>query len=194
MDREGQADRPQLAPGTRRARRRPRTLLCLIGRWGGGASRRAGRSRIGPRSAAARYTFSAGLEAATISTPAARRPCEPSAAAAAGVATAAAGTAAKPGDVRRGALEGMQFPLLPGELMSIGRSSDSKIFLDDVTVSRKHASVSLSGSDWVLTDAGSLNGTYVNKMRVSSTTLVNGDELQIGKFRFIFVLAPSAGH
>jgi pSer/pThr/pTyr-binding forkhead associated (FHA) protein len=96
--------------------------------------------------------------------------------------------------VRRGALEGMQFPLLPGELMSIGRSSDSKIFLDDVTVSRKHASVSLSGSDWVLTDAGSLNGTYVNKMRVSSTTLVNGDELQIGKFRFIFVLAPSAGH
>jgi len=95
--------------------------------------------------------------------------------------------------VRRGALEGMQFPLLPGELMSIGRSSDSKIFLDDVTVSRKHASVSLSGSDWVLSDAGSLNGTYVNKLRVSSTNLVNGDELQIGKFRFIFVLAPTAG-
>lgn len=95
--------------------------------------------------------------------------------------------------VRRGALEGMQFPLLPGELMSIGRSSDSKIFLDDVTVSRKHASVSLTGSDWVLSDAGSLNGTYVNKLRVSSTTLVSGDELQIGKFRFIFVLAPTAG-
>lgn len=95
--------------------------------------------------------------------------------------------------VRRGALEGMQFPLLPGDLMSIGRSSDSKIFLDDVTVSRKHASVSLIGSDWVLSDAGSLNGTYVNKSRVTSTTLVSGDELQIGKFRFIFVLAPTAG-
>ena len=95
--------------------------------------------------------------------------------------------------VRRGALEGMQFPLSPSEQMSIGRSSDSKIFLDDVTVSRKHASVSLVGSDWILSDAGSLNGTYVNKLRVTSTTLVNGDELQIGKFRFIFVLAPTAG-
>jgi hypothetical protein len=95
--------------------------------------------------------------------------------------------------VRRGALEGMQFPLLPGELMSIGRSSDSKIFLDDVTVSRKHASVSLVASDWVLSDAGSLNGTYVNKLRVTTTTLASGDELQIGKFRFIFVLAPTAG-
>lgn len=95
--------------------------------------------------------------------------------------------------VRRGALEGMQFPLLTTEQMSIGRSSDSKIFLDDVTVSRKHASVSLVGTDWVLTDSGSLNGTYVNKNRVSSTTLANGDELQIGKFRFVFVLAPTAG-
>jgi hypothetical protein len=95
--------------------------------------------------------------------------------------------------VRRGALEGMQFPLLASEQMSIGRSSDSKIFLDDVTVSRKHASVSLVGSDWVLSDAGSLNGTYVNKNRVTTTALANGDELQIGKFRFVFVLAPTAG-
>jgi hypothetical protein len=95
--------------------------------------------------------------------------------------------------VRRGALEGMQFPLIPNEQMTIGRSSDSKIFLDDVTVSRKHAAVSLVGSDWVLSDSGSLNGTYVNKYRVSTTTLVNGDELQIGKFRFVFVLAPTAG-
>jgi pSer/pThr/pTyr-binding forkhead associated (FHA) protein len=87
----------------------------------------------------------------------------------------------------------MQFPLLASEQMSIGRSSDSKIFLDDVTVSRKHASVSLVGSDWVLSDSGSLNGTYVNKHRVTTTTLANGDELQIGKFRFVFVLAPTAG-
>jgi pSer/pThr/pTyr-binding forkhead associated (FHA) protein len=95
--------------------------------------------------------------------------------------------------VRRGALEGTQFPLLASEQMTIGRSSDSKIFLDDVTVSRKHASVALVGTDWVLSDSGSLNGTYVNKHRVSSTALNNNDELQIGKFRFVFVLAPIAG-
>jgi hypothetical protein len=95
--------------------------------------------------------------------------------------------------VRRGALEGMQFPLLSDQAMTIGRSSDSKIFLDDVTVSRKHASVSLVGAEWVLSDSGSLNGTYVNKNRVSTASLVNGDELQIGKFRFVFVLAPTAG-
>ena len=95
--------------------------------------------------------------------------------------------------VRRGALEGMQFPLLPNEQMTIGRSSDSKVFLDDVTVSRKHAAVSLVGSDWILSDSGSLNGTYVNKHRVTTASLVNGDELQIGKFRFVFVLAPAAG-
>jgi pSer/pThr/pTyr-binding forkhead associated (FHA) protein len=53
--------------------------------------------------------------------------------------------------------------------------------------------MSLVGPDWVLTDSGSLNGTYVNKHRVTTTTLANGDELQIGKFRFVFVLAPSAG-
>jgi hypothetical protein len=95
--------------------------------------------------------------------------------------------------VRRGAMEGMQFPLLPTEQMTIGRSADSKIFLDDVTVSRKHASLSLVGADWMLSDSGSLNGTYVNKHRVTSTALVNGEELQIGKFRFVFVLAPTAG-
>jgi len=72
-------------------------------------------------------------------------------------------------------------------------TSDSKVFLDDVTVSRKHASVSFVGSDWMLSDSGSLNGTYVNKHRVTTIALVNGDELQIGKFRFVFVLAPTAG-
>lgn len=95
--------------------------------------------------------------------------------------------------VRRGAMEGMKFPLLVNEQMTIGRSSDSKIFLDDITVSRKHALVAQVGADWVLSDSGSLNGTYVNKNRVISTALVNGDELQIGKFRFIFVLTTTAG-
>lgn len=95
--------------------------------------------------------------------------------------------------VRRGALEGMQFPLSGSERITIGRSSDSKIFLDDVTVSRKHAAVVFESSAWVLSDAGSLNGTYVNKNRVSQVALADGDELQIGKFRFVFVLAASAG-
>jgi pSer/pThr/pTyr-binding forkhead associated (FHA) protein len=95
--------------------------------------------------------------------------------------------------VRRGAQEGMTFPLQTDEIMTIGRSSDSKIFLDDVTVSRKHAAIAFEVAEWVITDSGSLNGTYVNKQRVSSVMLNNGDELQIGKFRFVFVLAPASG-
>lgn len=95
--------------------------------------------------------------------------------------------------VRRGVLEGMQFALTGAEKISIGRSSDSQIFLDDVTVSRKHAIFELVSNAWTLSDVGSLNGTYVNKHRVSSSALTNGDEVQIGKFRFVFVLALTAG-
>ncbi len=62
-----------------------------------------------------------------------------------------------------------------------------------LTVSRKHATVELLGNSWTLTDEGSLNGTYVNKHRVVKSSLVNGDEVQIGKFRFVFALASSAG-
>lgn len=95
--------------------------------------------------------------------------------------------------VRRGALEGMEYALSGSAKISIGRASDSEIFLDDVTVSRKHATVEFTDSAWMLSDAGSLNGTYVNKHRVSSAALGNGDEVQIGKFRFVFVLALPAG-
>lgn len=95
--------------------------------------------------------------------------------------------------VRRGPLEGMQFALLGAQKISIGRSSDSQIFLDDVTVSRKHAIVEFVSNVWTLSDAGSLNGTYVNKHRVSNSALINGDEVQIGKFRFVFVLTLTAG-
>lgn len=95
--------------------------------------------------------------------------------------------------VRRGALEGMQFALTGAQKISIGRSSDSQVFLDDVTVSRKHAVVEFMSNAWTLSDAGSLNGTYVNKHRVSSIALTNGDEVQIGKFRFVFVLATLVG-
>ena len=95
--------------------------------------------------------------------------------------------------VRRGTLEGMQFALTGAQKISIGRSSDSQVFLDDVTVSRKHAVIEFVNNAWTLSDAGSLNGTYVNKHRVISTALTNGDEVQIGKFRFAFVLASPAG-
>ena len=95
--------------------------------------------------------------------------------------------------VRRGALEGTKFALSGSQKISIGRTADSGIFLDDVTVSRKHATAERLGDSWTLTDEGSLNGTYVNKSRVVKSSLVNGDEVQIGKFRFVFVLATSTG-
>lgn len=78
------------------------------------------------------------------------------------------------------------------ELVTVGRSPESNIFLDDVTVSRQHAEVfrrehQQSGKGFRIRDAGSLNGTYVNRVRVDSVDLRNGDEIQIGKYRFKFV-------
>ena len=78
------------------------------------------------------------------------------------------------------------------EKVTVGRSPDSQIFLDDVTVSRRHAEVfrreSPNEKGFRIRDAGSLNGTYVNRVRVDSVDLRNGDEIQIGKYRFKFVL------
>jgi hypothetical protein len=70
---------------------------------------------------------------------------------------------------------------------TIGRSPECGIFLDDVTVSRKHAVVSKHGDRWHLDDQGSLNGTFVNRERVESAELSDGDELQIGKYRLTFL-------
>jgi hypothetical protein len=70
---------------------------------------------------------------------------------------------------------------------TIGRSPECGIFLDDVTVSRKHAVVSKNGERWQLEDQGSLNGTFVNRERVESAELSDGDELQIGKYRLTFL-------
>jgi pSer/pThr/pTyr-binding forkhead associated (FHA) protein len=76
---------------------------------------------------------------------------------------------------------------LHGERMSIGRRPDADIFLDDVTVSRDHALLVRRGEDWYLDDCGSLNGTYVNRRRLESHRLAEGDELQIGKYKLAFL-------
>jgi FHA domain len=73
-----------------------------------------------------------------------------------------------------------------GERMSIGRRPDSEVFLDDITVSRDHALLIRRGDMWHLDDCGSLNGTYVNRERIDSHRLEEGDEVQIGKYKLTF--------
>lgn len=91
--------------------------------------------------------------------------------------------------VQRGPSAGSRF-LLNAEVVTAGRHPDSEIFLDDVTVSRRHAEFRRDGSAYTVTDVGSLNGTYVNRDRIDSVTLQDGDEVQIGKYRLVFF----AGH
>jgi hypothetical protein len=74
-----------------------------------------------------------------------------------------------------------------GERTRIGRSPDCEIFLDDVTVSRDHAVLIESDGKFSVEDKGSLNGTFVNRKRIDSSPLVEGDELQIGKYRMTFI-------
>jgi FHA domain/zinc-ribbon domain len=76
---------------------------------------------------------------------------------------------------------------LDGDRLTVGRRPDSDIFLDDVTVSRDHAVLVKRGSDIYLDDLGSLNGTYVNRRRIESHRLTDGDELQIGKYKLAFL-------
>ncbi len=80
---------------------------------------------------------------------------------------------------------GESFPV-QGERMSIGRRPDSNVFLDDVTVSRDHALLIERAGQWHLDDCGSLNGTYVNRSRIESQRLEEGDEVQIGKYKLTF--------
>jgi pSer/pThr/pTyr-binding forkhead associated (FHA) protein len=91
--------------------------------------------------------------------------------------------------VRRGPNAGARF-LLDHDVTTSGRHPDSDIFLDDVTVSRRHAEFHREGGVFTVRDVGSLNGTYVNRERVESATLSNGDEVQIGKFRLVFIAGP----
>jgi pSer/pThr/pTyr-binding forkhead associated (FHA) protein len=75
----------------------------------------------------------------------------------------------------------------PARQTTIGRSPDCGIFLDDVTVSRRHAILSERDGAFFIADQGSLNGTFVNRKRVESAQLEDGDELQIGKYRLTFL-------
>jgi Inner membrane component of T3SS, cytoplasmic domain len=84
-----------------------------------------------------------------------------------------------------GPSKGFRF-LLKAEVARIGREIGSDISLDDVTVSRKHAELSVKNGEFILQDSKSLNGTYVNAISVDSISLKHGDQIQIGKFRFIF--------
>jgi hypothetical protein len=84
-----------------------------------------------------------------------------------------------------GGRAGESFPL-EGERLTIGRRPDSDIFLDDVTVSRDHAVLVRRGNGYFLDDCGSLNGTYVNRRRIESHHLIDGDELQVGKYKLAF--------
>ena len=86
--------------------------------------------------------------------------------------------------VRAGAQAGDRFALTDG-VTHLGRHPDSEIMLDDITVSRRHAEVERTAEGWIATDAGSLNGTYVNQERIDRAVLHHGDELQIGKFRLV---------
>jgi pSer/pThr/pTyr-binding forkhead associated (FHA) protein len=86
--------------------------------------------------------------------------------------------------VRSGAQAGDRFTL-EGDLTRLGRHPDSEIILDDITVSRRHVAIERTDEGYVVTDAGSLNGTYVNHERIERAVLHHGDELQVGKFRLV---------
>src|SRR4051794_2190422 len=91
--------------------------------------------------------------------------------------------------MQRGPSAGARF-LLDAERTVAGRSTGADIFLDDVTVSRKHAEFVREGNQFLVRDIGSLNGTYVNRTRIDQSVLRSGDEVQIGKYRMTFHPSP----
>ena len=94
--------------------------------------------------------------------------------------------------VKRGPNAGSRF-LLDADVTTAGRHPESDIFLDDVTVSRRHAEFAREGGTFVVRDVGSLNGTYLNRERIDAAGLAGGDEVQIGKYRLMFLTGPRAG-
>ena len=94
--------------------------------------------------------------------------------------------------VQRGPSAGSRF-LLDTPVVSAGRHPDSEIFLDDVTVSRRHAEFRRTDDGYTVADVGSLNGTYVNRDRIDEVALQGGDEVQIGKYRLVYFASHAAG-
>ncbi len=88
--------------------------------------------------------------------------------------------------IARGPNKGSRFLITP-QGVTIGRSADSDIFLDDITVSRLHAKIAKVEDGFVLTDQGSLNGTYFENAPITQRALISGDEFQIGKFHLLFI-------
>ena len=87
--------------------------------------------------------------------------------------------------VKRGPNAGSKY-VLDADVTTAGRHPDSDIFLDDITVSRRHAEFLRDGGSYRVRDVGSLNGTYVNRERTDDAVLAHGDEVQIGKFKLVF--------
>jgi hypothetical protein len=85
-----------------------------------------------------------------------------------------------------GGMAGQSFQPADGRTL-VGRSPECDIFLDDVTVSRRHAEIVRDGDTFTIRDLGSLNGTYVNRKRIESAVLENDDEVQVGKYRLTFL-------
>jgi pSer/pThr/pTyr-binding forkhead associated (FHA) protein len=88
--------------------------------------------------------------------------------------------------VRQGPKAGSRYAI-ESETTTVGRHPDSDIFLDDITVSRRHAEIVRNDQRFEVVDAGSLNGTYVDRRRIERAVLTSGDEIQIGKFKLVFV-------
>jgi pSer/pThr/pTyr-binding forkhead associated (FHA) protein len=95
--------------------------------------------------------------------------------------------------VRQGPNSGARF-LLDSDVTTVGRHPESAIFLDDVTVSRKHAEFRRHGNSFQVQDLASLNGIYYDGVRIESALLEEGAEIQIGKFRFTFYPSKAAGN
>jgi len=94
--------------------------------------------------------------------------------------------------VRRGPNAGSRF-LLDKDVTTVGRHPESDIFLDDVTVSRRHAEFTRVGHGFSVRDVGSLNGTYLNRERIDDAPLTSGDEVQVGKFRLVYLTGTRGG-
>jgi len=90
--------------------------------------------------------------------------------------------------VQRGSDDSIRFPL-EAPIIQAGRHPESDIFLDDITVSRRHAEFVTRDQTTSVRDVGSLNGTYVNRARIEEARLSSGDEVQIGKFKLLYLLA-----